>query len=209
MVSGFAIGWRSVAKKMDTDELSMPIRRAPSEGRGFAPTFFGGVFFAGAFFAGAFFTTNFPAGAPFAAAFFAGAFLAGAFFTGNFFAGAFFAGTFFIADFIAGAFFAGAFFAAAFFAGAFFAGAFFAGAFAWAFFGAAFFAGGCSVRGLCFDLTREETDIWSNNWRGVSARLLANGLSFRSAMARLKECCSLAGAREKSPERSIKPLLAC
>src|ERR1035441_1872636 len=99
MVSGFAIGWRSVAKKMDTDELSMPIRRAPSEGRGFAPTFFGGVFFAGAFFAGAFFTTNFPAGAPFA-------------------------------------------------------GAFFAGAFAWAFFGAAFFAGGCSVRGLCFDLPR-------------------------------------------------------
>src|ERR1019366_3045815 len=194
MVSGFAIGWRSVAKKMDTDELSMPIRRASSEGRGFAPTFFGGVFFAGAFFAGAFFTTNFPAGAPFAAAFFAGAFLAGAFFTGNFFAGAFFAG---------------AFFAAAFIAGAFFAGAFFAGAFAWAFFGAAFFAGGCSVRGLCFDLPREETDIWSNNWRGVSARLLANGLSFRSAMARLKECCSLAGAREKSPERSIKPLLAC
>src|ERR1035437_4285706 len=173
MVSGFAIGWRSVAKKMDTDELSMPIRRAPSEGRGFAPTFFGGVFFAGAFFAGAFFT-------------------------GNFFAGAFFAGTFFIADFIAGAFFAGAFFAAAFFAGAFFAGAFFAGAFAWAFFGAAFFAGGCSVRGLCFDLTREETDIWSNNWRGVSARLLANGLSFRSAMARLRKNA----ARWPEPGRS-------
>src|ERR1035437_31425 len=163
MVSGFAIGWRSVAKKMDTDELSMPIRRAPSEGRGFAPTFFGGVFFAGAFFAGAFFTTNFPAGAPFAAAFFAGAF-----------------------------------FAAAFFAGAFFAGAFFAGAFAWAFFGAAFFAGGCSVRGLCFDLTREETDIWSNNWRGVSARLLANGLSFRSAMARLRKNA----ARWPEPGRS-------